>query len=117
MRVRCEIPIVLRLCTVPFAIRFMSLSIRLCSWRFLTPANEVWGKVIFSQACVSHSVHCDTGGSLSGDLYPGVSVQEGGLGQGGYMQGDPPESKKRAVRILLECLLVELKNLWLSVLD
>ena len=23
----------------------------------LLPANEVWGKVIFSQACVSHSVH------------------------------------------------------------
>ena len=23
----------------------------------LPPANEVWGKVIFSQACVSHSVH------------------------------------------------------------
>ena len=24
---------------------------------YLPPANEVWGKVIFSEACVSHSVH------------------------------------------------------------
>ena len=25
--------------------------------RFLPPANEVWGKVIFSEACVKNSVH------------------------------------------------------------
>ena len=24
---------------------------------FLPPANELWGKVIFSQACVKNSVH------------------------------------------------------------
>ena len=24
---------------------------------FLPPANEVWGKVIFSEACVKNSVH------------------------------------------------------------
>ena len=29
--------------------------------RLLLPANEVWGKVVFSQTCVSHSLH-------SGDL-------------------------------------------------
>ena len=29
-------------------------------FRFLPPANEVWGKVIFSEACVNNSVH--TGG-------------------------------------------------------
>ena len=51
----------------------------------LPPANEVWGKVIFSQACVSHSVHrrvpvwCHF---LSGCLVPcslwgSVSVQRG----------------------------------------
>ena len=28
----------------------------------LPPASEVWGKVIFSQACVSHSVHGGEGG-------------------------------------------------------
>ena len=26
-------------------------------WRLLLPVNEVWGKVIFSQACVKNSVH------------------------------------------------------------
>ena len=39
---------------------------------FLQPANEVWGKVIFSQACFSHSVHgeweegCVAGGHMYG---------------------------------------------------
>ena len=30
----------------------------------LLPANEVWGKVIFSQVCVNHSVHRGGRGSL-----------------------------------------------------
>ena len=60
----------------------------------LLPANEVWGKVIFSQACLSHSVH--RGGSLyddtslshvpsRGGLCPGG--QKGGTVQGGTVQG------------------------------
>ena len=31
---------------------------------FLPPANEVWGKVIFSVACVKNSVHSGGGGLL-----------------------------------------------------
>ena len=34
---------------------------------FLPPANEVWGKVIFSEACVKNSVHrgvCMVGGCM-----------------------------------------------------
>ena len=43
----------------------MSIS-ALCA--FLPPANEVWGKVIFSQVCVKNSVHRgvpDLGGACS----------------------------------------------------
>ena len=46
--------------------------------QFLPPANEVWGKVIFSQACVKNSVH---GGGVSapgGVCSQGVSAPEGG---------------------------------------
>ena len=32
---------------------------------FLPPANEVWGRVIFSQACVIPSVHKGEGGLAS----------------------------------------------------
>ena len=32
---------------------------------FLPQANEVWGKVMFSQACVSHSVHGEGGAGVS----------------------------------------------------
>ena len=31
--------------------------LKFCKVSFSPPANEVWGKVIFSQACVSPSVH------------------------------------------------------------
>ena len=51
--------------------------------RLLPPANEVWGKVIFSETCVSHSVN-----------------------GGGSLQGDRLQSEKRPLRILLECFLV-----------
>ena len=67
----------------------------ICLLCLLPPANEVWGKVMFSEACVSHSVHRGWGVSvwfhfLSGYLVPcsfqGVSVPshtflcpEGGL--------------------------------------
>ena len=79
---------------------------------FLPPANEVWGKVIFSQACVKNSVHkggvwswgvpavggawswvgvCSQGGAWSG----GVCSQGGEPGPGGVCSrgvpdGDPP---------------------------
>ena len=76
------------------------------SWS-LPPTNEVWGKVIFSQACVRHSVHrkvsvwchflsdCLVPYSLWGSLslapnsFQGVSVQGRGLcpGQGVSVQG------------------------------
>ena len=36
---------------------------------FLPPANEVWGKVIFSEACVKNSVH--RGGAWSWGWVPG----------------------------------------------
>ena len=43
---------------------------------YLPPANEVWGKVIFSQACVKNSVH---GGPVPG----GCLLPEGVPGPGG----------------------------------
>ena len=73
---------------------------------------------MLSQASVSHSVHKDLymmsllpGGSAyrrsayrGGGLPPGGLPTEGGLSPGGL--GRPPESEKRAVRILLEYFLV-----------
>ena len=35
-----------------------------CYLLFLAPANEVWGKVIFSVACVKDSLHGGGGGGL-----------------------------------------------------
>ena len=86
----------------------------------LPPANEVWGKVIFSQASV--------GLYLGGGVHPyggieGVCIQWGegveGLhlgGRGVCIQGDWEDPSphrilwdtvnKQAVRILLECILV-----------
>ena len=70
----------------------------LCS---LPPANEVWGKVICLQACV-----CLQGGVPG----PRVCLPPGGcLLRGGVPGGDPPgRPLLRAVRILLECILVSL---------
>ena len=56
----------------------------------LQPANEVWGKVIFSQASV-----CPQKGD-------GVSVWEDLCPD----RDHPPYGKERPVRILLECILV-----------
>ena len=36
----------------------------------LLPTNEVWGKVIFSEACVKNSVH--SGGGGSGSVHAGI---------------------------------------------
>ena len=94
----------------------------------LQPANEVWGKVMFSQVCVSHSVHKEEGVSvwchfLSGCPVPCSFWWSGQRppppGQRPLLDGDPPPpwqrpfldrdplySKERAVHILLECILV-----------
>ena len=103
-------------------------------WRLLPSANEVWGKVIFSQVSV-----CLQGGlcmmslpvwllgsmfllegSVFGPMFVprGVSVQGGSLSREGLCpearrlcQGDPPTEtplygEQWAVCILLECVLV-----------
>ena len=54
---------------------------------YLPPANEVWGKVIFSQAFVKNSVHRDgvpgPGGLLRGCLLRGVLLPGGVCFRGG----------------------------------
>ena len=60
----------------------------------LPSANEVWGKVIFSQTCVIPSV------LREGGLHPREGVHPGGLHSGSDTVNE------RAVRILLECILV-----------
>ena len=47
----------------------------------LPPANEVWGKVIFSEASVKNSVHRGVGGSL----VRGVPASRGLSGSGGCL--------------------------------
>ena len=101
---------------------------------FLPPANEVWGKVKFAAACVKNSVH--RGGTSSGTPQAGTPNPPGQVPPGlippgqvppwactppqvhpragtppgqvhpqdQYMLGDM--GNKRAVRILLECILV-----------
>ena len=77
-------------------------------------ARKVWGKVTFSQACVIPSVHGEGGG-----LHPeGVSGSRGSESRRVCLQGvgglgRPPSHwilqdmvNERAVRILLECILV-----------
>ena len=44
----------------------------------LPPANEVWGKVIFSEACVKNSVRGGGGAWSGGCLVPGVPGRGGG---------------------------------------
>ena len=70
------------------------------------PANEVWGKVIFSQACVIPSVHWGKGGWLSrmhppegicirGGLPPGeVCRFRGGVGVGLHRGRGVPASRR-----------------------
>ena len=57
-----------------------------CLVRLLQPANEVWGKVIFSQACLS--VHGGVSVQGEGSLSRGGLCQ-GGLCPGSLCQGDP----------------------------
>ena len=49
---------------------------------FLPPANEVWGKVKFSQACIKNSVHrvgVVPGPGGCGDPAPGTATAAGGM--------------------------------------
>ena len=69
---------------------------------FLPPANEVWGKVI----CLHLSVILSTGGVWS----PGGAAWSWGVwSPGGCLVETPPPGRLllRAVRILLECILVQ----------
>ena len=51
----------------------------------LLPANEVWGKVVFSEACVKNSVH--RGGLLQGVCSKGGVCSRGGVySRGGCAQ-------------------------------
>ena len=88
---------------------------------YLPPANEVWGKVIF-YTCLPF---CSQGGGLASMHASLVTwlggLQPGGIGQtpqvclrGGAVGQTPPKThgilrdtvNERAVRILLECILV-----------
>ena len=53
----------------------------------LPPANEVWGKVIFSEASVKNSVHRGVGGESGpgGCLLPGGCLALGGACSGGWV--------------------------------
>ena len=62
----------------------------------LLPANEVWGKVICSKACVKNSVHRRG--------VPGRGAGVPALG-GCLVETPPGRLLLRAVRILLECIL------------
>ena len=53
-----------------------------CANLLLPPANEVWGKVMFSEASVSHSVH-GGGVCLRGRVY----LQEGSASRGVCLRG------------------------------
>ena len=57
----------------------------------LPPANEVWGKVIFSQACVKNSVH---GGGACSRGVPAL----GGVLPGGLLRGAAPRGYLVLVR-------------------
>ena len=66
----------------------------------LPPANEVWGKVIFSQACVKNSVHggggglgfCsrEEGGACLGEGVPAPGGEGSAPGGGGCLVETPP---------------------------
>ena len=69
-------------------------------------ANEVWGKVIFSQACAIPSVQRGGGAWLPSMHHRShdQSLHPGWLGRS--LQPLQDTVNKRAVRILLECILV-----------
>ena len=55
-------------------------------FQLLPTANEVWVKVIFSEAYVSHTVHRG-GACMAGDMYGGGSVHGEGACMGVCMVG------------------------------
>ena len=60
-----------------------------CYWYLLSlpPANEVWGKVVFSVVCVKNSVHRGVGGipaCIAGGI-PARHAGLGGVGGGGWV--------------------------------
>ena len=75
----------------PAALALKALGVKV----LLLPANEVWGKVIFSQACVKNSVHRGVGlvpricsGGVPG---PRGGAWSGGVpGPGGCLVETPP---------------------------
>ena len=78
---------------------------------YLPPANEVWGKAIFSEACVKNSNHggCMLPGGvpgLRGVCFRGGCLLWGVPGPGGAWWRHPRRLLLRAVRILLEFILV-----------
>ena len=86
---------------------------------FLPPENEVWGKVIFSQAYINPSVHKGWGVPMGGGLHPGglhtggLHPEEGSTSIGGVCikgfctpgEGQTPPSDTMRYS-LLECILV-----------
>ena len=107
---------------------FLAIEYYIQHFVLLPPANEVWGKVIFSVACVKNSVH--RRGEYLGRYTPCGQVQPRGQVHPPRQvhppwagisprQVHPPgqvhpreqcmlgdTGNKRAVRILLECILV-----------
>ena len=64
----------------------------------LPPAKKVYRKVMFSQACVSHSVYGDLPShNANGQADPPPPLRK---------QTAPDTVNRRAVRIILECILV-----------
>ena len=88
----------------------------------LQPINEVWGKVMFSQACVIPSLHSWRGGANPQGRHPPCRISTRGGGQTPWTDTPPwadtlrtdtppwvdilPRPLKLSVRILTECILV-----------
>ena len=84
----------------------------------LPPTNEVWGKVLLLHLCVILFTRgvgfsaCITGHMSRGDLHPG-----GGSAFGEGLGRPPAKLEKRAVRILLECILVDSVSTYWCILN
>ena len=86
----------------------MKLSLDNILISYLPPANEVWGKVIFSHAC--HSFYSRGGwGGMHGRVCGRVACMAEGMHGSGHARQER-RSLKRVVRILLECILVKRKS-------
>ena len=77
---------------------------------FLPPANEVRGKVMFSQVCVKS--FCSGEGGLCPEVTEMTPCRDPPPGQ-----RPPPFGKELAVRILLECILVSALVLITSIVN